>query len=54
MNKGKEIHGGNDRESDRNLVIHNSDRAADTEKSPYLSGGLSPGYTGEVHRIRLD
>ena len=35
-------------------VIHNFDRAADTEKSPYLSGGLSPGHTGEVYRIRLD
>ena len=55
MNKrGKDIHGGNDRESDRNPVIHNFDRAADTEKSPYFSGGLSTGYTGEVHRIRLD
>ena len=54
MNKeGKDIHGGNDRESDRNPVIHNFDRAADTEKSPYLSGGLSPGHTEKCIELGL-
>ena len=40
--------GGIDREPDWNPVIYNFDRAADTEKSPYLSGRLSFGYTGKV------